>query len=62
MSLIAVVLAVLSFTLDVASIEAGVAAGAPRRLQWYAAYGLLVTLVWLYITMLRLLALLARNR
>ncbi len=61
-SLLAVVLAALSFTLDFASIEAGVAAGAPRRLQWYAAYGLLLTLVWLYITMLRLLALLARNR
>ncbi len=61
-NLLAVALAALSFTLDFAAIEAGVAAGAPRRLQWYAAYGLLVTLVWLYITMLRLLALLARNR
>ena len=61
-NLIAVVLAALSFTLDFAAIEAGVAAGAPKRLQWYAAYGLLVTLVWLYITLLRLLALLARNR
>ncbi len=61
-NLIAVVLAALSFTLDFASIEAGVKAGAPKRLEWYCAYGLLVTLVWLYVTMLRLLALLARNR
>lgn len=61
-SVIAIVLAALSFTLDFASIEAGVAVGAPRGLQWYAAYGLLVTLVWLYISLLRLLALLARNR
>jgi len=61
-NLIAVVLAALSFTLDFASIEAGVEAGAPKRLQWYCGYGLLVTLVWLYVTMLRLLALLARNR
>jgi len=59
-SLIAVVLAALSFTLDFAAVEAGVAAGAPRRYQWYAAYGLLVTLVWLYLTLLRLLALLRR--
>lgn len=61
-NLIAVVLAALSFTLDFASIEAGVKAGAPKRLEWYGAYGLLVTMVWLYVTMLRLLALLARNR
>jgi len=61
-NLLAVVLAALSFTLDFASIEAGVKAGAPKRLEWYCAYGLLVTLVWLYVTMLRLLALLARNR
>ena len=60
-SLIAVVLAALSFTLDFAAVEAGVEAGAPRHLQWYAAYGLLVTLVWLYLTLLRLLALLSRR-
>jgi uncharacterized YccA/Bax inhibitor family protein len=60
-SVIAVILAALSFTLDFASVEAGVEAGAPRYLQWYAAYGLLVTLVWLYLTLLRLLALLSRN-
>jgi uncharacterized YccA/Bax inhibitor family protein len=61
-SLIAVVLAAMSLTLDFGAIEEAVAAGAPRHLQWYAAYGLMVTLIWLYLTLLRLLALLARNR
>ncbi len=59
---IAVVIAALSLVLDFGTIEAGVAAGAPKELEWYCAYGLMVTLVWLYITLLRLLALLARNR
>ena len=31
-------------------------------MEWYAAYGLMVTLIWLYISLLRLLALLARNQ
>jgi uncharacterized YccA/Bax inhibitor family protein len=61
-SLIAVVLAALSFTLDFGTIEAGVEAGAPKYMEWYCGYGLMVTLIWLYITVLRLLALLARNR
>jgi uncharacterized YccA/Bax inhibitor family protein len=61
-SLIAVVLAALSLTLDFGTIEAGVAAGAPKFVEWYAAFGLMVTLIWLYVTILRLLALLARNR
>ena len=61
-SLLAIVLAALSLTLDFGSIEAGVDAGAPKFMEWYAAYGLMVTLVWLYITILRLLALLARNQ
>ena len=61
-TVLSVVLAALSLTLDFASIEAGVATGAPRFMEWYAAYGLMVTLVWLYITLLRLLAWMARNR
>jgi uncharacterized YccA/Bax inhibitor family protein len=61
-SLLAIVLAALSLTLDFASIEAGVAAGAPKYMEWYGAYGLMVTLIWLYITILRLLAFLARNQ
>ena len=59
---LAIVLAALSLTLDFAAIERGVAGGAPKQLEWYFAYGLMVTLIWLYIEMLRLLALLARNR
>ncbi len=61
-SIIAVVLAALSFTLDFASIEAGVEAGAPKMMEWYSAWGLMVTFIWLYITLLRLLAFLMRNR
>ena len=37
-------------------------AGAPKELEWYLAFGLMVTLVWLYISILKLLALLSRNR
>jgi uncharacterized YccA/Bax inhibitor family protein len=59
---IAVVLAALSLTLDFASIEAGVEAGAPKFMEWYSAYGLMVTLIWLYLELLRLLALLSRER
>jgi len=61
-TLIAIILAALSLTLDFAMIEQGVRTGAPKQMEWYFAYGLMVTLVWLYIEMLRLLALLARNR
>ena len=61
-SLLAIVLAALSLTLDFGSIEAGVDAGAPKYLEWYCAFSLMVTLIWLYITILRLLAFLARNQ
>ena len=61
-TLIAIVLAALSLVLDFGTIEAGVAAGAPKDLDWYLAFGLMVTLVWLYISILKLLALLSRNR
>ncbi|MCL4197410.1 MAG: Bax inhibitor-1/YccA family protein [Phycisphaerales bacterium] len=45
---------------DFQFIEAGIANGAPKYMEWYGAFGLLVTLVWLYIEMLRLLAKLRR--
>ena len=61
-TLIAIVLAALSLVLDFGTIEAGVRAGAPKELEWYLAFGLMVTLIWLYISILKLLALLARNR
>jgi len=55
-SLVSVVLAALSFTLDFALIEGAVEAGASREMSWYCAYGLTVTLVWLYLNLLRLIA------
>ena len=61
-TVIAVILAALSLTLDFAFIEGCVERDAPKFMEWYAGYGLMVTLIWLYITLLRLLALLARNR
>jgi uncharacterized YccA/Bax inhibitor family protein len=61
-TLIAIILAALSLMLDFGAIEVGVAAGAPKALEWYCAFGLMVTLVWLYISILKLLALLARNQ
>jgi uncharacterized YccA/Bax inhibitor family protein len=51
-----VVIAALNLVLDFDFIENGVAAGAPKHMEWYAAFGLLVTLVWLYIEILRLLS------
>jgi len=61
-TIIAIVLAALSLVLDFGTIEAGVRMGAPKELEWYMAFGLMVTLVWLYISILKLLALLSRNR
>jgi uncharacterized YccA/Bax inhibitor family protein len=61
-TLFAIVLAALSLVLDFGTIEAGVQVGAPKELEWYLAFGLMVTLIWLYISILKLLALLARNR
>jgi uncharacterized YccA/Bax inhibitor family protein len=61
-TLIAIALAAMSLMLDFATIEGGVQAKAPKELEWYLAFGLMVTLIWLYISILKLLALLARNR
>ncbi len=61
-TIFAIVLAALSLVLDFATIEAGVRVGAPKELEWYLGFGLMVTLIWLYISILKLLALLARNR
>ncbi len=48
--------AALNLVLDFDFIEKGAEAGAPKYMEWYAAFGLLVTLVWLYLEMLKLLA------
>ncbi|MCF7223442.1 Bax inhibitor-1/YccA family protein [Marilutibacter chinensis] len=55
-SLFVVVIAALNLVLDFDFIESGVEHGAPKYMEWYGAFGLLVTLVWLYIEFLRLLA------
>jgi uncharacterized YccA/Bax inhibitor family protein len=56
--LFAVGLASLFLILDFDNVEQGVRNGVPRRFAWLAAFGLVVTLVWLYIEMLRLIAIL----
>jgi len=60
-SLVVVGIAALNLVLDFDFIENGVAAGAPKWMEWYAAFALTVTLVWLYIEILRLLSKLRRN-
>ncbi|MEB3204116.1 MAG: Bax inhibitor-1/YccA family protein [Candidatus Sericytochromatia bacterium] len=55
-SLLVVALASLNLVLDFDFIEQGVQARAPRYMEWYAAFGLVVTLVWLYLEVLHLLA------
>ena len=55
-SLVVVVIAALNLVLDFDFIENGAERGAPKFMEWYAAFGLLVTLVWLYIEILRLLS------
>jgi uncharacterized YccA/Bax inhibitor family protein len=55
-SAVVVVVAALNLVLDFDFIEQGVERGAPKYMEWYAAFGLLVTLVWLYLEILRLLS------
>lgn len=61
LSLFVVTIAALNLVLDFDFIESGVEARAPKFMEWYGAFGLLVTLIWLYLEVLRLLAKL-RNR
>ena len=55
-SLFVVVVAALNLVLDFDFIETGAAARAPKYMEWYGAFGLMVTLVWLYVEFLRLLS------
>ncbi len=55
-SLFIVAIAALNLIIDFAVIEQGAQQGAPKYMEWYGAFGLMVTLVWLYIEVLRLLA------
>ncbi len=61
-SVFVVVIAALNLVLDFDVIEQGAKLGAPKYLEWYAGFGLLVTLVWLYLEILRLLAKLNSRR
>lgn len=60
-SLVVVTIAALNLVLDFDFIEKGAEAGAPLYFEWYAAFSLIVTLVWLYLEILRLLAKLQRR-
>lgn len=60
-SLVIVGVAALNLILDFDFIESGAAQGAPRYMEWYAAFGLLVTMVWLYLEILRLLSKMRRD-
>lgn len=55
-SLAVIAIAALNLILDFDMIEQGSANGAPKYMEWYGAFGLLVTLVWLYLEILRLLS------
>jgi uncharacterized YccA/Bax inhibitor family protein len=54
-SLFVVIIAALNLVLDFDFIEQGAAGGAPKYMEWYGAFGLMVTLIWLYIEILNLL-------
>ena len=55
-SLFVVCIAALNLILDFDNIEKGVEMGAPKYMEWYGAFGLMVTMVWLYLEILRLLS------
>ena len=55
-SVVVVIVAALNLVLDFDFIESGVRAGAPKYMEWYGAFGLMVTLVWLYLEILTLLS------
>jgi uncharacterized YccA/Bax inhibitor family protein len=61
LSLLIVGVAAFNLLLDFDFVERGVAAGIDKRMEWFAAFGLLLTLVWLYLEVLRLLARLNRR-
>lgn len=60
-SLVVVAIAALNLVLDFSFIERASAQGAPKYMEWYGAFGLMVTLIWLYLEILRLLAKLANR-
>ena len=61
-SLVVVAIAALNLILHFDMMEQGAASGAPKYMEWYGAFGLLVTIVWLYLEILRLLSKLAARK
>ena len=61
-SVLIIGVATMNLLLDFDNIEKGAQNGAPQYMEWYSAMGLLITLVWLYFEMLRLLANISRSR
>ncbi len=61
-SIVIIVVAAFSLLMDFNFIEKASAAGAPKYMEWYGAFALMVTLIWLYMEILRLLAKFAGNR
>src|SRR5215467_1804657 len=55
-SVVVVIIAALNLIIDFDMIERGAAMGAPKYMEWYGAFGLMVTLIWLYLEILRLLS------
>lgn len=60
-SVVIVIVAALNLVLDFDFIENGVEYGAPKYMEWYGAFGLMVTLIWLYVELLRLFAKLSKR-
>ena len=56
MTLFILIVAALTLISDFGFIESGVKLGAPKNMEWYAAFGILVSLIWIYIETVRLLA------
>lgn len=61
-SLFVIIIAALNLVMDFDFIEEGARRGAPKYMEWYAAFGLMVTLIWLYLEFLRLLSKLQGSR
>ena len=55
-SLVCIVIASMNLVMDFDMIERGIRNGAPEKFAWYASFGIMVTLIWLYIEILRLLS------
>jgi uncharacterized YccA/Bax inhibitor family protein len=60
-SLVVVVIAALNLIIDFDMIETGARMGAPKYMEWYGAFALMVTLIWLYLEILRLLSKIRRR-